>query len=173
MGSKKANNLVDTSLFEKARQAVDRVTLPRDRAVLPEPTASRKTQDALIRVAGLEKTYINGAGGIPVIRDVHLDVYQGEIVAITGPSGCGKSTLLFILGLFLSPTQGTYHFGGEDVLCLGRSAQAEFRRRRVGFVFQTADLLENTTVDIYTLTLFPDLYGLLKRFPGPFSALFC
>jgi len=165
VGSKKANNLVDTSLFEKARQAVDRVTLPRDRDVLPEPTSSRKTQDALIRVTGLAKTYTNGAGGIPVIRNVNLNVCQGEIVAVMGPSGCGKSTLLFVLGLFLSPTAGTYHFGGEDVFKLGRSAQAEFRRRRVGFVFQASDLLENSTV--YENLEYPLIYAGVTRRERP------
>ncbi|MCP4666674.1 MAG: ABC transporter ATP-binding protein [Deltaproteobacteria bacterium] len=174
LGSDKSTDLVDVSLFQRARQAVDRVTSPShgaivdtsdrragrpasDNLVLTEPAASRTPSDALISVADLVKTYENGAVGIPVIRDVNLQVFQGEIVAVTGPSGCGKSTLLFMLGLFLSPTAGTYHFGGEDVLTLGRSDQAEFRRSRVGFVFQTSDLLENSTV--YENLEYPLIYA--------------
>ena len=165
MGSKKANNLIDTSLFEKARQAVDRVTLPEKRKDLPEPAASRDTQDALIKVTGLVKTYSNGASGIPVIRNVNLNVYHGEIVAVMGPSGCGKSTLLFVLGLFLSPTAGSYYFGGKDVLKLNRSAQAEFRRRQVGFVFQASDLLENSIV--YENLEYPLIYAGVTRRERP------
>ncbi len=114
-------------------------------------------QAPLINVSDLAKSYSNGAGGIPVLREVNLEVYHGEMVAVTGPSGCGKSTLLFILGLFLSPSGGSYYFAGEDVLAFDRSAQAEFRRKRVGFVFQTADLLENSIV--YENLEFPLIYA--------------
>jgi len=119
------------------------------------------SKDVLIDVSDLTKNYDNGAAGIPVLRGVDLKVYRGEMVAVTGPSGCGKSTLLFILGLFLSPSQGTYHFAGEDVLALTRSDQAEFRRKRVGFVFQSADLLENSNV--YENLEFPLIYAGVKR----------
>ena len=99
---------------------------------------------ALIRVTDLCKTYDNGIDLIHVLRNINLQVYPGEIVAIMGPSGSGKSTLLFILGIFLHPTSGSYFLGGQDVLNLDRNAQAEFRRNRVGFVFQSCDLLENS-----------------------------
>jgi len=78
-----------------------------------------------------------------------------------GPSGSGKSTLLFILGLFLSPTEGTYLFSGHDVLKLDRTAQAAFRRSRVGFVFQGADLIENSTV--YENLQYPLMYAKVQR----------
>jgi putative ABC transport system ATP-binding protein len=107
------------------------------------------------------KNYGNGATGISILQGVNLKVHAGEIVAVTGPSGCGKSTLLFILGLFLSPSQGSYYFSGEDVLVLSRSEQAEFRRKRVGFVFQTSDLFENSTV--YENLEFPLIYAGVKR----------
>jgi len=118
-------------------------------------------QDLVINISDLVKNYGNGATGISVLQGVDLRVHGGEVVAITGPSGCGKSTLLFILGLFLSPSQGSYYFSGENVLALSRSEQAEFRRKSVGFVFQTADLLENSTV--YENLEFPLIYAGVKR----------
>jgi putative ABC transport system ATP-binding protein len=120
---------------------------------------------ALIKVAGLTKSYHNGTGTIQVLRDVNLKVYPGEIVAVMGPSGSGKSTFLFILGIFLQPSQGSYFLGGEDVLALDRAGQAEFRRRRVGFVFQSCDLLENSTV--YENLEFPLIYAGVDRKERP------
>jgi putative ABC transport system ATP-binding protein len=120
-----------------------------------------ETGKALVNVSGLVKHYGDGGNRIPVLREVNLRVYRGEMVAVMGPSGCGKSTLLFILGLFLSPSHGAYHFDGEDVLKLGRAAQAAFRRNRVGFVFQTSDLLANTTV--YENLEFPLIYEGVER----------
>lgn len=120
---------------------------------------------ALIQVSDLCKSYDNNTGMIHVLRDVNLRVYPGEIVAVMGPSGSGKSTFLFILGIFLQPTRGSYFLGGEDVLALGRNAQAEFRRRRVGFVFQSCDLLENSTV--YENLEFPLIYAGVDRKERP------
>jgi putative ABC transport system ATP-binding protein len=116
---------------------------------------------ALIEVVDLHKSYENGAGAIHVLKDIHLKVYPGEMVAVMGPSGSGKSTLLFILGIFLQPTSGSYHLGGQDVLALNRAEQAECRRRRLGFVFQTCDLLENTTV--FENLEFPLIYAGVER----------
>ncbi len=111
----------------------------------------------VIRVTGLAKFYGNGEGVILVLRDVNLNVRRGEMVAITGPSGSGKSTLLYILGLLLPPSRGTYFLGGRNVLSLNRSAQAEVRRHRVGFVFQSCDLIENSNV--YENLEFPLIYA--------------
>jgi ABC-type lipoprotein export system ATPase subunit len=119
----------------------------------------------LIRVTDLCKTYDNGVDLIHVLRDINFKVYPGEIMAIMGPSGSGKSTLLFILGIFLNPTSGSYILGGQDVLSLDRTAQAEFRRRRVGFVFQSCDLLENSTV--YENLEFPLIYAGVERRDRP------
>jgi len=120
---------------------------------------------ALIRVTDLCKTYDNGVDLIQVLRNINLKVYPGEIMAIMGPSGSGKSTLLFILGIFLNPTSGSYFLGGQDVLSLDRNAQAEFRRNRVGFVFQSCDLLENSTV--YENLEFPLIYAGVDRHDRP------
>ncbi|MEW6386904.1 MAG: ABC transporter ATP-binding protein [Thermodesulfobacteriota bacterium] len=120
---------------------------------------------ALIQVSGLAKAYSNGDGFIPVLREVNLRIYQGEMVAVMGPSGSGKSTLLYILGLLLQPSRGSYRLAGEDVLKLDRTAQAEFRRRRLGFVFQGCDLLENSTV--YENLEFPLIYAGINRRDRP------
>ena len=118
-------------------------------------------QDAVIEVSGLTMNYNGADSGIPVLEGVDLMVRRGEMVAITGPSGCGKSTLLFILGLFLEPSGGKYLFSGKDVLAIDRSAQAEFRRKSVGFVFQSADLFEKSTV--YENLEYPLIYAGVKR----------
>jgi putative ABC transport system ATP-binding protein len=126
---------------------------------------SPATNGALIQVSKLTKIYQTEAGTIHVLKDINLKVYPGEIVAVMGPSGSGKSTFLFILGIFISPTMGTYILGGQDVLRLDRNAQAEFRRNRVGFVFQSCDLLENSTV--YENLEFPLIYAGVERRERP------
>jgi putative ABC transport system ATP-binding protein len=105
-----------------------------------------ETDTEVIQVAGLTKDYGAGANKSSVLREVQLVVHLREMVAIMGPSGSGKSTLLSILGLLVSPTSGSYLFSGQDVLRLSRREQARFRRTRVGFVFQSCDLLERSTV---------------------------
>ncbi len=122
-----------------------------------ELALSTQVNDALIQVTDLCKTYDNGIELIHVLFNVNMRVYPGEIVAIMGPSGSGKSTLLFILGIFLFPSSGVYFLGGQDVFSLDRNAQAEFRRKRVGFVFQSCDLFENSTV--YENLEFPLIYA--------------
>ncbi len=96
-----------------------------------------------------------------MLRGVDLSVGQNEIVAVMGPSGCGKSTLLSILGLFLTPTSGSYRALGRNLLALNRSEQSEFRREFIGFVFQSCNLIENTTV--YENLEFPLIYAGVKR----------
>jgi putative ABC transport system ATP-binding protein len=126
---------------------------------------SAQANGTLIKVTDLCKTYDNGLELIHVLRDINLRVDPGEIVAVMGPSGSGKSTLLFILGIFLLPSSGSYFLGGQDVLTLDRTAQAEFRRNRVGFVFQSCDLLENSTV--YENLEFPLIYAGVDRRDRP------
>ena len=117
--------------------------------------------EVLIRATELAKEYPNGGEPIRVLRGVSLSVRRGEMLAIMGPSGSGKSTLLFILGLLLQPTRGVYVAAGSDVSGMNRSAQAEFRRKEVGFVFQSCNLLESSTV--YENIEFPLIYAGVKR----------
>lgn len=119
----------------------------------------------VIDINHLTKNYATAAGQITVLKDVNLHVRRGEMVAVMGPSGSGKSTLLFVLGLFQPPSTGDYQVAGVDVLSLSRDQQAIFRREMLGFVFQTCDLLENSTV--YENLELPLIYAGVPRRERP------
>ena len=99
----------------------------------------------IVRLWGLARTYRRGAVAVPVLQDVNLDVDLGEWVAITGPSGSGKSTLLNLVGLLDQPDAGIYELDGEDVSDVSESDQARLRNAKIGFVFQSFNLLPRTT----------------------------
>jgi putative ABC transport system ATP-binding protein len=128
-------------------------------------TKAAPSPGALIQVANLTKTFNNGTGSIEVLRRVDFEVHLGEMVAVMGPSGSGKSTLLYILGLLQAPTSGSYTWEGIDLLSLDRVQQAEFRRRRLGFVFQACDLLEQSNV--YENLEFPLIYEGVEKHERP------
>lgn len=115
----------------------------------------------IIQIANLNQNYPSGSGTIHVLRNVNLNIQRGEMVAIMGPSGSGKSTLLSILGLFLSPTLGSYRVFEKDVLRLTRTEQSEFRRNCIGFIFQSCNLVEHSTV--YENLEFPLIYAGVSR----------
>lgn len=102
-------------------------------------------ESPLIQVEGLEKVYRLGSVDVPALRGVDISIRQGEMVAIMGPSGSGKSTLMNILGCLDRPTSGRYLLGGADVGAMNDNELAEIRRGRVGFVFQTFNLLTRMT----------------------------
>ena len=81
-----------------------------------------------------------------ILKDVNLKVYEGDFISVMGPSGCGKSTLLNIVGMIDTPTEGEYLFGGEDVAPYPESRLVEIRRRHLGFVFQSFNLIDDLTV---------------------------
>lgn len=87
------------------------------------------------------ETYGHGHTAVTALRDTHLDVMPGELVAVVGPSGSGKSTLLAIIGGLLTPDTGTVQVGGVDVAALPRGARAAYRAAKVGFVFQSLNLV--------------------------------
>lgn len=80
------------------------------------------------------------------LQNVSLEVKKGEFVAIMGPSGCGKSTLLNILGLLDTPTQGTYFLDGKDVSTMNEDQRTEIRKGKLGFVFQSFNLIDELNV---------------------------
>lgn len=86
------------------------------------------------------------AGFAPVLRGVNIEVQAGELVAIMGPSGCGKSTMLHILGMLHAPDAGSLEILGTDVLAFNREQTAAFRRGNMGFVMQSSNLFEHSTV---------------------------
>jgi putative ABC transport system ATP-binding protein len=102
-------------------------------------------QSALITLRRVEKDYESGAGTVRALREVDLEIKQGEFVAIVGTSGSGKSTLMNILGCLDRPTRGVYELGGFDVGARASDARAILRNRLIGFIFQGFNLLPRTT----------------------------
>jgi putative ABC transport system ATP-binding protein len=102
--------------------------------------------EELIKVKDIVKDYKNGDVVTHVLRGVSFDVKEGEFVAIMGSSGSGKSTLMYILGFLDKPTRGKYYFERLDVSKLDDDKLAEFRNEKIGFVFQSYNLLQRTSV---------------------------
>ncbi|WP_412479464.1 ABC transporter ATP-binding protein [Azonexus sp. IMCC34839] len=97
--------------------------------------------EAVIRVAGLGKSYETAAGLFPALKGVDLAIYPGEYIAIMGPSGSGKSTFMNLLGCLDTPSSGDYFLAGENVARMETDALARLRNRTLGFVFQGFNLL--------------------------------
>ena len=95
----------------------------------------------LIELKNINKSYRNGDQELQVLKDISLEVEEGEFVAIMGPSGSGKSTLMNIIGMLDRPTTGEYHLGSEEVAKLGDKKLAKVRNKQIGFVFQQFFLL--------------------------------
>ena len=100
----------------------------------------------IARVENLCKTYVMGLVTVQALRGVSIALRGGEYIAVMGPSGCGKSTLLNILGCLDKPTGGQYVLGGEDVSQLDDDRLSEIRSARLGFVFQSYNLIQQLSV---------------------------
>jgi lipoprotein-releasing system ATP-binding protein len=100
---------------------------------------------AMITVVDLKKSFRMNGYTLNVLNGITLDIARGEMIAIVGASGAGKSTLLHMLGTLDRPTSGSVLFDGQDVFDLSEDAQAEFRNKRIGFVFQFHHLLPEFT----------------------------
>ena len=99
----------------------------------------------LIRVEHLVKTYYLGEVQVPALKGVDLTIQTGEFVAIMGASGSGKSTFMNIIGCLDRPTQGHYYIEGTDISGLSKDQLAQIRNKKIGFVFQSFNLLSRTS----------------------------
>lgn len=115
----------------------------------------------MIKVSDIVKIYKNGNIELKVLKGLNLEVKEGEYVAFMGPSGSGKSTLMNILGCLDSLTSGTYILDGQDVSTIKGDALAEVRNKKIGFVFQTFNLLPKMTA-VENVAL-PVLYAGVKK----------
>ena len=106
---------------------------------------SESTQ-SLIRLDGIKKVFLTDEVETHALSGIHIEIQRGEYVAISGPSGCGKSTLLAILGLLDSPSDGKYWLNGQEVADLPMSQRARVRKREIGFIFQSFNLIGDLTV---------------------------
>ena len=100
---------------------------------------------AVITLEGITKTYVNGKLTVPVLHGIDLSIYEGEFTSIMGPSGSGKSTFMNILGCLDRPTNGSYRLDGQEVAHLSDDELAYVRNKRIGFVFQSFNLLPKLT----------------------------
>jgi len=102
---------------------------------------NKRKKMMLIDVKDLKKTYLLGDIEVPAVRGINMSIGQNEYVAIMGPSGSGKSTLMNIIGCLDVPTEGSYVLDSKDVSKMNDDELAEIRNRKIGFVFQTFNLL--------------------------------
>jgi len=105
-----------------------------------------ETAKALIQLEQVTKTYDAGENAVQALRGVDVAIERGEFVAVIGPSGSGKSTLMHILGCLDTPSSGKYWLDGEDVAEMTNRSLARVRNQKIGFVFQTFNLLPRATI---------------------------
>lgn len=101
----------------------------------------------IIEVRDLSKEFGEGENRIRVLKSLSFAVEKGEFVSIMGPSGCGKSTLLYQLGALDQPTEGKVFIDGQDINQMKEKELAELRRKKIGFVFQFYNLVQNLSVE--------------------------
>ncbi len=114
----------------------------------------------MIKTKNLTKVFRTDEVETYALQKVNIQVDKGEFVAVMGPSGCGKSTLLNIIGLLDNPTEGTYLFDGNDVSKLKEKDRTKFRKGRIGFVFQSFNLIDE--LNVYENVELPLIYLKMK-----------
>ena len=102
--------------------------------------------ECIVKFEDVRKTYRMGPVTVEALRGVSLDFHAGEYISIMGPSGCGKSTMLNLLGCLDRPTSGRFLLGGEDVSLMTDDALSAVRGARLGFIFQSYNLIQQLTV---------------------------
>jgi putative ABC transport system ATP-binding protein len=112
----------------------------------PAPPSAVASHKALIQLERVFKTYDSGENAVQALRGVDVEIDGGEFVSIIGPSGSGKSTLMHILGCLDTPSEGRYWLDGEDVATMTGKQLARVRNKKLGFVFQTFNLLPRATI---------------------------
>lgn len=100
----------------------------------------------LISLKNISKTFLTEEIETRALNNINVDINKGEYLSLSGQSGCGKSTLLSLLGLLDAPSDGTYQLSGLDVSSLNRNQRAKIRSKRIGFVFQSFNLISDLTV---------------------------
>src|SRR5688500_11912178 len=100
----------------------------------------------IIHLENIRKSYVMGKNDLQVLKGISLDIYKNEYVALMGPSGSGKSTLMNVIGCLDTPTSGTYSLEGQMVADMSEYQLADIRNQRIGFVFQTFNLIPRTSV---------------------------
>jgi putative ABC transport system ATP-binding protein len=106
---------------------------------------NNKTVNSVIRLEHISRNFVVGDETVHALRDVSFSIQEGEFVTIMGTSGSGKSTLLNTLGCLDTPTKGEYYLDGVSVRTMGKNSRATLRNRKIGFVFQSYNLLPKTT----------------------------
>jgi putative ABC transport system ATP-binding protein len=117
--------------------------------------------NTIIRTRGLARDYTVGSQTVHALRDLNLTITEGEFVAIMGPSGSGKSTCMHLLGCLETPSAGLYELDGDDIGGLSADGLAEVRQHKVGFVFQSFNLLAGASAQ--RNVEMPLLYGATDR----------
>jgi len=112
----------------------------------PPEVSAESAGKALIQLQGVTKMYDSGENAVQALKGIDLAIGRGEFVSIIGPSGSGKSTLMHILGCLDSPSSGRYWLDGEDVAEMSGGQLARIRNKKLGFVFQTFNLLPRASV---------------------------
>jgi putative ABC transport system ATP-binding protein len=105
-----------------------------------------ESKQPLLKLDGVSKIFLTDEVETHALSGIHLEIREGEYVAIAGPSGCGKSTLLAILGLLDTPSEGAYLLHGRPVTDLSAAERAKVRNREIGFIFQSFNLIGDLTV---------------------------
>jgi putative ABC transport system ATP-binding protein len=104
-------------------------------------------KDTILKLTNVSKTFLTPRGDLSILENVSCSIYKGEKIAIVGPSGSGKSTLLSLIGLLDTPTAGTVEIAGVQTDSLSEAEQAKFRNQKIGFIFQSFELISPFTVE--------------------------